>query len=484
MRTLTAALLAAALAVPTAAAQDPKLHTHPTVPPREALDRLHLQLGWHAYIPMDGRRDGLARVGVIGRDVGVQTRSGLLALLDAETGQTRWQVRLGNPYRATLEVGWNSSLVFVVNQQTLYALDRKTGQLQWEYDIGAGVTAAPVADEDQIFLSVGEGTVIALGLAVPGAAQLPPPVAAGGPSPDRQTPSGYGGSGTPAAIGPLTSRAARTPVAIGPLSSARQAGRSLAVGIQPRFDWKISANVLVEHRPLQTGGTVFIPGGRGKVVGLVKGIVPGQRYNYVLADGPVIVPAGQHGEEAYVPSQDSNLYAVDIESGRTRWRFTTGTPVAYRPGVTDDDVFIATGRGVLRRLERVTGREVWQNADAARFLAANPKFVYAADRAGRLLVLDRANGRTLGSYDARDFVVPVSNDFTDRVFLAANDGQLVCLHDGDYRTPLAMKKVPELRRRFVEEKGGKGADKPKPAPKEKEKPADDGPGEKEKKPKE
>src|SRR5207248_5536007 len=108
----------------------------------------------------------------------------------------------------------------------------------------------------------------------------------------------------------------------------------------------------------------------------------------------------------------------------------------------DEDVYVAIDRAGLYRVRRSNGAEVWRNDDAARFLSANKKFVYAADRHGRLLVLDRARGTTLSTYDGtRDFVFPVQNDLTDRLYLAAHNGLIICLHDRDAETPLAMKTV-------------------------------------------
>jgi hypothetical protein len=69
--------------------------------------------------------------------------------------------------------------------------------------------------------------------------------------------------------------------------------------------------------------------------------------------------------------------------------------------------------------------------------------VYATDRSGRLLVLDRRHGRELSSYDVRDYVVILDNQWTDRIYLAAHDGRFICLHDRDYATPVASRKVEE-----------------------------------------
>jgi hypothetical protein len=156
------------------------------------------------------------------------------------------------------------------------------------------------------------------------------------------------------------------------------------------------------------------------------------------------------------------------------WRFTTGAPIRQQPAVTDKSIFVvAEGRGLFR-IDRRTGKEMWRNRNARRFLAVNSKFVYAFDRSGYLLVLDQERGTTLGKMDTGAFVVPITNEFTDRLFLASHNGLIVCLRDHDQRTPLVNKKVADM-----EAKSGKGKDKgngKKPKedkePKEEKKPKD------------
>jgi len=253
---------------------------------------------------------------------------------------------------------------------------------------------------------------------------------------------------------------------VGPLSSAREVSRTATSGVEPRLDWSDSSGMRLIVAPLQTSADLFLVGAGGRIAGLAKGQISSVHYEQFIADDLILVPPGQHHEpddEAYVASQDSNLYAIRIHNGSVRWRFTTGTPVLRRPAVTDDDVYISTDRGGLRRLDRKTGQAVWQNRAADRFLAMHPKVVYATDRSGHLLILDRANGAQVGSYDARDFVVPIINDLTDRIYLAANDGLLVCLHDRDYAKPHANKKW-DLKKPEAKKRGGKAQQMPKPKP--------------------
>src|SRR5438132_1560632 len=146
------------------------------------------------------------------------------------------------------------------------------------------------------------------------------------------------------------------------------------------------------------------------------------------------------------------------------------------PQATDEDLFIVADRGGLIRMDRQVGTSIWQNPEATQYLATNPKFVYATDKQGRLLVLDRRRGIRLATLDTSEFVFHVQNETTDRILLAAHDGTVICLHDKAFAKSLA-----------IQSEGAKVAaplqEAPKPAPKPEkplpgkgpEKPADKAP---------
>src|SRR2546423_3764243 len=177
--------------------------------------------------------------------------------------------------------------------------------------------------------------------------------------------------------------------------------------------------------------------------------------------------------------------------GGPAWRFPPGRPRDRKPLVNDDDVYVSANEGGVYRLNRrgldgktllallirrglVTepqrdevvkelvdkkqnagnpasilslmlqkrflteeqrakvhwrgGEDVWRNPEGDRVAAVNPKFVYALDTAGRLLVIDRERGRTLSRYDMHDYPVGINNEWTDRLFLGAHSGLIICLH--------------------------------------------------------
>jgi outer membrane protein assembly factor BamB len=429
-----AALVVAAAAAAPLSAQDPsRLYSSPSLPPREALDRLRLKTAWVAQVPTDGRRDGIYSVQLVprrsGQELLVQTRSGGVLSLDPETGQVRWSTRVGTPYRVAQPLAYNDESVFVINNIDLYALDRNTGRAQWQFQMPNGATAPPVADDKQIYLSLTNGRFEAYEL--PNLA-LWAKLAREGKVPGMKT--------------ELEASRVRKGIdvpAIGPLAGAREAYRAAATGPQPEQVYSYPPDDKVESVPLEFGDRVLLPGAGGEVAGVTKGAAK-PAWLPLKARGKIAVPAGQHDDMAYVASSDGNVYAMSITSGRLSWRFVSGGTPSDRPVVLDDDVYVAVDRAGMYRVRRASGAEVWRNDDASRFLSANKNFVYAADRHGRLLVLDRARGTTLSTYDGtRDFVFPIQNDLTDRVFLAAHNGLIVCLRDRDADKPVVMKTVKE-----------------------------------------
>jgi outer membrane protein assembly factor BamB len=433
--TLFGVMLAAVGGTASLEAQQParaKLYTQPTSPPRELLDRLNLQMSFRTYVPMDGRRDGFATVQLHGRHLFVQTRSGLVTLLDAETGAALWRQRVGRPYVAEYPFAFNSREVYVVNNVHLYALDRLSGAVNWTYRLPEGVAAAPVADETMIFVASQTGRLT--GYLLPRPDLLAARKVEGREERYKRIASlRTDTGGTSSTISHLTLSASDA-------STAEDEG-----GPRPIRLWSDVTSLRLELPLLLTHDRLLIPSSSGFVAAFTKAPAPdghaARSYRF-STESPIRMPAGYFDEIAYVGGGDANLYAIETKGGRLQWRFTGGVPISRTPVALGQDVFVVAETQGMTMLDRATGHPKWRipvrgelvesNAAANYFLAANPKYVYALDASGHFLVLDRRRGVTLSGFDSSDFVYPIANDVTDRVYLAANNGLLVCLHDREY----------------------------------------------------
>jgi outer membrane protein assembly factor BamB len=424
--------LAILLAATTAAAQDPKLYSTPSLPSREVLDRLNLRMAWSASVPMDGRRDGFASIQFNNGQVIAQTRSGVISAFDAETGKALWSVTAGKAYDTSFPPTFNSKSVLVVNGVHLAAIDRNTGALQWQHRMLIGVSAAPVADEYQIYITAASGRVAAFQLPSPGAV----------------------GAADPLGVGPGS---VTNSTALKDSYRTEQRGAEVPLAereVRPLPLWDTQTNRRLDYSPAMTRDALFYVTAKGDVFALGKYPLTGQAaeiYRFKL-DRPLAVAPGYYDETAYIPTTDLQVFAISMTSGKMRWRYSAGAEVTRTPFTTDADMYVTVDRKGLVRLHRETGEPMWKLpygkgttdavAEADRVIAVNNKFVYAADRTGRLLVLDRATGKQLSYYEPfRDFAFPVSNEVTDRLLLAANNGLLVCLHDQAYDKPLVYRKA-------------------------------------------
>ena len=391
---------------------------------------------------MDGRKDGFVSIQLTDGQIFVQSRSGLVAALDAETGRTLWSTNVGKSYGAGFPLAINSFDVYALNGGTIYALDRRTGSVKWKFRQPEGLSAGPVADDEQIYLSTGTGRIYAYFVPIPSSSALAKTAEQVGLPPVELK--------TPAATPDATTY-------VPPVDK----GSSSVAEAQPTFSWQTVTNERLEFLPLVSRESLMTVSPTGTILGLSKypfnGIVP-EVYRFKI-DGDVAVPPGHYedvlktgmiDETAYIGGLGGKVYAFSVAGGKQRWRFTVGTDVLRQPVATDEDVYVTAERNGLYRLSRATGEPQWRikrgnrfveaNPDADRLLAVNPKFVYAADKSGRLLVLDRGLGTELSSYDVRDFAFPVSNQMSDRLYLTANNGLIVCLHDKEYTKPVFHQK--------------------------------------------
>jgi outer membrane protein assembly factor BamB len=366
MKKLMATMAAVVLTATTAFAQHyPDIYTRPTVPPREALDRLDLVLGWRTFVPMDGQKDGIAAIQLAGKDMFVQTRSGLVVSLDAETGATRWSVRPGNPYRSVLPVAWNAKSVIGVSSNKMASLDRNTGMLEWEFTLPSTPTAPPAVDERQVYLAVGSGRVVVYRMlnAAPETEEkkldfLPTP------RPETARP-GETANSTAAIIS--KPRLNFTPGPYTPVYDVTRANTDKPPVLELRYDHPTQYRI--EQPPLISAGLLFLAAASGtdsggltsdiqvrkegtnvssatRDRGAARGTVlairktePTELYEFPT-EGLIAAKPVQYGETAYLGSLDYNLYAVNMITGRTHWRFTAPAPILRRPAVLEDDVYL------------------------------------------------------------------------------------------------------------------------------------------------
>jgi len=159
---------------------------------------------------------------------------------------------------------------------------------------------------------------------------------------------------------------------------------------------------------------------------------------------PISAPMSQSGKYLYMAAEDYVLYCINMRNGQSKWEFVSGFPVRKQPWLIRDDIFLTPVRGGLFCLSVETGAQRWQRPKMTDFLCATPKRVYGSDSQGNVLILDRKNGGLIGALPYRGFSERVSNNRTDRLFLATPSGLIVCIKEKQLEYP-AYYMFPEHR---------------------------------------
>ncbi len=430
-------------------AQPPyKVYTSPKLPVRDALERMNLQVAWNTRVTVDGNRDGILSVQLLPgatNQLVVQTYKGAIFLYDADTGDLIWKTRAGEAFWSAQPAAFNTQSIFVTRRNMLYVLNRYDGsqrvytldpvrkRIDFGYPLLFTPNAAPVADENFLYLSMGDRLSA---IVIPDFAGI---------ERARKHIEKLKKEGKP--ILPTD----EDYVPEGPDSP------------QPDFYWGYKfATQFLATPPLVYGEQLSMLTTDGVMTSVGRfGRGPREELFEFKLIGKSPAAAAQYRNIAYVGSDDFNVYAINMNNGRLAWRHVSGAPILIPPVANDADVFVSPKRTGLRRLDRLTGREMWTNRDTERFLAANPAYVYALDHIGKFYVVDMRRGTTLATHDLSDWAISIANEWTDRIYLAANDGQVLCLRHRDFAKPLVMRTPDVLKVR--EEK------KPKEEPKKEEK---------------
>jgi outer membrane protein assembly factor BamB len=400
-------------------AQEYHVLTRPKLPSRDSLDKLNLRLAWSTQLNLDGERDSIASFQIIPgppqTQIVVQSRRGEVHLFDAETGDLRWKTQVALPYWPGYDAGYNSHSIYVSRRDMLFCLSRDRGihrfveinpvtkQRTPGFRVDFAPSTGPAADEERVFL-VMNNRVIAFQV-------------------------------------PNFEIIARTKF----IRSENTLYQDEASTLMPGRLWTYyEPGMQVNHTPVVTSGQLGMVTTDGRFLSFNKQerILRIEYKTY----GAISANVSFYGETAYFGSHDYTLYALNARNGQLAWRYLTGAPIVQRPYVTSQDVFIAAEGKGMSRLDRITGEKLWTNNEAQRVLTLNNSFVYALDRLGNMLVLDGLRGTALARYDMREWLVPLSNELTDRIYFTNHDGQLICLRHRDNEDPLVLR-APEPEKR-------------------------------------
>ncbi len=340
-------------------------------------------------------------------------------------GGLRWRVRLDGPIQGTPAVT-RTRVYAGTTRGTLYALDRATGAVMWEYDAGSSIGSAPAIAGGLAIITTRDGRIHGV-------------ETAGGrrrwrsdPAAERPFPWGYESGdiylSSPAVAGDA-------------VYAGRPDGSVVRLDLASgKLRWATRTEGRIRSSPAAAGGVVYVGSADGSIYALAaqSGSVlwrfdtfgrrlESKNFGYdrrTVQSSPAVDSA-----TVYIGARDGFVYAIDRATGLERWRYDHKISwVNASAALGHGSVFTASSDGhFIQALDAATGREQWRVptlGTAWPSPALVGETLYATEGPGVLYSIQARQGRLNWRYQApaRVFSSPVPADST--VYFGAEDGGL------------------------------------------------------------
>ncbi len=414
--------------------------------PQTTAEKHGLKRAWITQVELDRSRARVNAMVLHGDTLFVQSNRAMVHAIHAETGQTLWARRIGRADRPSMTPGVNKDLIAIVNGSRLYVCNRHNGDVLYENDVDGAPGGGAGLSEQRAYVPMVDGMVKSF--------RLKPEVDAAkelGIVEDLSTEEQR------AAAEEERRENLRLHLGYIPVLNCMSYGRALVQPLAARQNaveefvvWPTDKGFLYVGRVDRGDEDRFTVKFRIKAEG-------------AIAAQPTYLPPDPNieGDSGIIlcTARDGLVYAVREDGGgQVRWRFSTGEPVVQPAVMIEPRVFIATQLGGMFCVDLETGSEIWWAPKVVQFVAASKDRVYAADRVGRIHVLNIKTGTRLDTLPTTGSPLQLLNQETDRMYLATSTGLVQCLHEQELTRPIRHSEDRKEGIRRVQEAEQMGVD--------------------------
>jgi outer membrane protein assembly factor BamB len=380
-----------------------------SVPSDSSLSRIGLERAWVGQARVDPHRNRLTHLSVDERYVYAQSSNGSMTAFDAENGERAWVVQLGPANRTTFAAVSNADVVMVVTGMTVYGVEKSSGHILWTARMPASASTSAYLDDEFFYIGTSDGGVYAFDMRVVAYASRT--------------------GRLPGSFDPST-KDITSP--IGPVAS-----RNI-------YMWRYRTGRNLKQPPIPVSESILFGDSEGQIYGVTAG-TPEQLggkliFEFQAGKGKTSGMLAKDGV-AYVATGDGRVVAVDAGKGQVLWRYSFGHSIIGQPMLLGDNIYLAAvGEGIIA-LNSKTGQQVmtangpWRIRAGVELVCATKERIFAFDRIGNLIAADRASAGPRGSLPMVPYKTRIKNDLNDRLYLATQTGQILCLREIGSKKP-------------------------------------------------
>ncbi len=440
-----------------------------------AAQRCGLTRAWLTQAQVDAGQNRLQSLTLYDGTLFAQSSRATLEAIDAETGQRLWTKLIGQPNHPSIPPAVYRDLAAVINGSTMFVLNRYTGDILFQTKINGMPGAAAALSSKRAYVPTVSGLIYSflldpiadpakeLGKINPNLSYMTEDErkeAARQAEEDRRENIRLHQEYVPPLVCASDGRAMTPPVI-----TTQNRDEEFLTWVTDKGRLHLGR---VDRRSPDALSIRWRLSVKGSFIGVPAYMRPNRK---VVGDTGTIFAGTSEGE----------VYAVSEHDGEIRWTFTMGDPIVDSPVLIGDRLYVTSELGGLFALVAKTGKLIWSTPEIMHFVAAGRQRVYAADKLGRLRILDGRSGTLLDVLATGVLPIKVCNSQTDRIYLATEGGLVQCLHEVEETKPIVYNQTgkpdadEEQPVKAPKPKLASGGGAPKAAPKKPAaKPKDDG----------
>lgn len=163
----------------------------------------------------------------------------------------------------------------------------------------------------------------------------------------------------------------------------------------------------------------------GNVVSFTAG-GPKQLWQFYAAEA-IVGPIARDGSSLFVASKDTNVYRLDIRTGKLIWKYQTAAMLERGPRVTQEAVYQYVRNKGLWAIDKENGELMWQLAEGVDLLAEAGGKAYVITNERTLVVMDNNTGKQLYSVNFAGVSKYTANAGDSKMYIANEDGRIACI---------------------------------------------------------
>ena len=233
-------------------------------------------------------------------------------------------------------------------------------------------------------------------------------------------------------------------------------------GLTPTKIWRYEATGKIAFEPILAGARMWLTFESPRALAIDR-LDLSKVARTVQTDGTLSASLATgiaaDGSAGYFALRDGSVISVDLAFGgsnntgalKQMWRSNIGGPMNRKPVLTPTSVFVGGMVSGVGQIDRKSGDLVFRTAPDDDFLlAVNDESAFTRSRNGMVRVydlrspVDSVTKRSVpvGEIDLSGFGIPIANTMTDRIFLASDNGLLVCLRDSSAKYAVPKPSLP------------------------------------------